>query len=487
MAELVAPGTSGARWNDYLSVGNVKVGVRFTDVTSQTVSTRYFHTDHLGSVAVITDENGMVVERLSYDAWGKRRFANGADDPAGSIESLTTRGFTGHEELDSVGLVHMNGRVYDPLVGRMMSPDPTVPDALNAQAWNRYSYVGNDPLTFTDPSGYSWLSSFFHSIGNAVSSLFQRVPILRAVVQIAVAALLSFTGVGVVVAAAASAAIVNGLSGGNLGTMLRAGAIAGATAFAFNVVGSATNAVAGYDPSGPHITPQFGTPEYAFNVAGHAGVGCLTSVASGGSCQSGALSGAAGAAASPLIPGNLIGGTAVSGVVGGLASVAGGGKFENGAVTAAFGYLFNQAAHSGSDTNERHQMGVDAAMKDYVERGYAVIQETSVAVNVPGFATPRFYDFIAEDPISGYNVGVEVKTTLYDTIRLNAAQVAKDVVVMQQGGYSPLLRLSVNGVGYTTYCWGCGTVDFRSTALYSTLKSANIPFTHGGKPGEIRP
>ena len=73
LAELVAPGTSGARWNDYLAVGNVKVGVRFTDVTPQTVTTRYYHTDHLGSVAVITSEAGAVVERLSYDAWGKRR------------------------------------------------------------------------------------------------------------------------------------------------------------------------------------------------------------------------------------------------------------------------------------------------------------------------------------------------------------------------------------------------------------------------------
>jgi RHS repeat-associated protein len=284
-AELIAPGTSAARWNDYLSVGNVKVGVRFTDVTPQTVSMRYFHTDHLGSVAVITNENGAVVERLSYDAWGKRRFPNGADDPAGSIESLTTRGFTGHEELDSVALVHMNGRVYDPLVGRMISPDPTVPDGLNAQAWNRYSYVGNDPLAFTDPSGFSWLSSFFHSIGNAIRSVFQQVPILRAIVQIAVAAILTVTGVGVVVAAAASAAVVNGLSGGNLGTMLRAGAIAGATAFAFNVVGGATQAIASTGDGGG---------AYAFNVASHAGVGCLTSVASGGSCQSGALFGCCG-------------------------------------------------------------------------------------------------------------------------------------------------------------------------------------------------
>ena len=111
------------------------------------------------------------VERLSYDAWGKRRFSNGADDPAGSIASQTTYGFTGQEELSVTGLVHLNGRVYDSLIGRMMSADPTVPDALNPQAWNRYSYVGNDPLTFTDPTGYSWLSSFFSSIGNFFRSI----------------------------------------------------------------------------------------------------------------------------------------------------------------------------------------------------------------------------------------------------------------------------------------------------------------------------
>jgi RHS repeat-associated protein len=107
--------------------------------SDESVSTRYFHTDHLGSIAVITSETGAVVERDSYDAWGKRRFATGADDPTGSITSQTIRGFTGQEELADVGLVHLNGRVYDPLIGRMMSADPFVPDPLNGQAWNRYA------------------------------------------------------------------------------------------------------------------------------------------------------------------------------------------------------------------------------------------------------------------------------------------------------------------------------------------------------------
>src|SRR5262249_62061248 len=92
------------------------------------------------------------------------RSPSGSDARPASIPSQTTRGFTGEEELSVGSLVPPNGRVYDSLIGRMISADPTVPDAMNAQAWNRYSYVGNDPLAFTDPSGFSWLSQIFHSI-----------------------------------------------------------------------------------------------------------------------------------------------------------------------------------------------------------------------------------------------------------------------------------------------------------------------------------
>src|SRR5205807_6517892 len=134
---------------------------------------------------------------------------DGTDDTTGSITSQTTRGFTGEEQLSVAGLVHLNGRVYDPLLARMTSADPTVTDPMNPQGWNRYSYVGNDPLAFTDPNGFSWLSSFFHSITN----FFRSNPIVRAIVQIAIAAILTATGVGVVIAAAASAAVATGLSG----------------------------------------------------------------------------------------------------------------------------------------------------------------------------------------------------------------------------------------------------------------------------------
>jgi RHS repeat-associated protein len=67
---------------------------------------------------------------------------------------VTTRGYTGQEMLDSLCLINLNARIYDPALGRLLSADPTVPSPLNGQAFNRYSYVLNNPLALTDPSGY---------------------------------------------------------------------------------------------------------------------------------------------------------------------------------------------------------------------------------------------------------------------------------------------------------------------------------------------
>jgi RHS repeat-associated protein len=320
-------------------------GMRTLQVTSSTLSTRYFLTDHLGSVSVITDENGLVVQRLSYDAWGKRRNPDGTDDTTGSITSQTTRGFTGEEMLSVGGLVHLNGRVYDPLLARMTSADPTVTDPTNPQGWNRYSYVGNDPLAFTDPNGFSWLSNFFHSVSNFISQNW------TALLNIALNVVLNAVTLGACVpcVAAVSSAIVTGISGGSFSQILKSAAIAGVTAFAFSQIGP--------------------TPSFADNPAGfveHVGesalVGCAQSAASGGSCKSGALSAAVGAALSPVtrsLGGGLVTGTIVQATAGGLASVAGGGKFANGAVTAAFQYLATASL-------EKAQDAMDAATRQAI-------------------------------------------------------------------------------------------------------------------------
>ncbi len=88
-------------WNDYLYAGGEMVGVQKRIDGGGVQSTRYFVKDHLGSIAVLTTETGVVAERLAFDAWGKRRNANGSDDVPGTLTAQTTRGFTGHEMLRS--------------------------------------------------------------------------------------------------------------------------------------------------------------------------------------------------------------------------------------------------------------------------------------------------------------------------------------------------------------------------------------------------
>jgi len=124
-----------------------------------TVTRSYLHKDHLGSVIATSDESGANVTFMSFDAWGNRRDPDDwspiTNNQSPITNEATDRGFTGHEHLDHVGLVHMNGRIYDPVIGRMISADPTIPRPFDLQSFNRYSYVNNGLLRYTDPSGFS--------------------------------------------------------------------------------------------------------------------------------------------------------------------------------------------------------------------------------------------------------------------------------------------------------------------------------------------
>ncbi len=115
--------------------------------------------DHLGSTDLLANEAGAIVQAMSFDAWGKRRAPDDYCPLTGSVlynfdTSNSRRGFTGHEGLDPVGLIHMNGRVYDPKLARFSSADPFLQAPSNTQSHNRYTYVFNNPLSYTDPSGY---------------------------------------------------------------------------------------------------------------------------------------------------------------------------------------------------------------------------------------------------------------------------------------------------------------------------------------------
>jgi len=120
-----------------------------------TAQTKYTHSDRLGSPTLITNESGAVEEYRSYDAFGRRRNATDWTLAPPSLKSPLTSGFTGHEDDDELGLVNMQGRIYDPIIARFLTPDPFVQDPSFSQSWNRYSYVFNSPLNFVDPSGFA--------------------------------------------------------------------------------------------------------------------------------------------------------------------------------------------------------------------------------------------------------------------------------------------------------------------------------------------
>ncbi|MCK9220850.1 MAG: hypothetical protein M0P47_12490 [Bacteroidales bacterium] len=93
-----------------------------------------------------------MVEELNFDAWGRRRNLSDWTYPNVSSTCIFNRGFTRHEHLDLFGLINMNGRVNDPIVGRFLSVDAFVQTPDFTQSFNRYSYCMNNPLKYTDPT-----------------------------------------------------------------------------------------------------------------------------------------------------------------------------------------------------------------------------------------------------------------------------------------------------------------------------------------------
>ena len=125
--------------------------------TSATYKVRFVVTDYLGSINYIMDNTGTRIEEYSYDAWGRRREYSSwvVYDHAKPASSniMYDRGYTGHEHLEEFGLINMNGRMYDPIVAKMLSPDNFNATPGSALGMNRYCYVNNNPLKYTDPNG----------------------------------------------------------------------------------------------------------------------------------------------------------------------------------------------------------------------------------------------------------------------------------------------------------------------------------------------
>ena len=118
----------------------------------------YICRDHLGSITHVADSVGALLQELSYDAWGRLRNPSTGTPyaPGSEPELYLGRGYTGHEHLPQFGLVNINARLYDPLLGRFLSPDPYVQFPGFTQGLNRYTYALNNPLVYVDETG-EWL------------------------------------------------------------------------------------------------------------------------------------------------------------------------------------------------------------------------------------------------------------------------------------------------------------------------------------------
>ena len=465
-----------------LSAGNPAIG------GNQASSLRYLHHDHLGSVAAITDgTTGAVIERLAFDPWGKRRNVNGQADVTDALVGQTTdRGYTEHEHLDEMGIIHMNGRVYDPLVGRMMSADPFIQAPGSLQSYNRYSYVMNNPLNLTDPSGYFSLSRHlknpfrdFNNHGDRIGGAILGAP---------------FGPKGY-------HAVFNFLQGSG-GYQLKSAVISGLSIFC----GYAVAACNGGGQAG--LAKAYGASDWdAFNTGGvaalsagafqaagslgggsywaHAAAGCVSAAAGGGNCGRGAVSAVFGKFVTNelSISGSGLQYDFANGVIaataGGVGSVIAGGKFENGAKTAAYGYLFNQLSPNGKDPNIRGNMAVEQAKQMYIENGFTIYGEQVTAI-INGMPN-RIYDFVAID--SGQNYyGVEVKSSLFDVFKLNSQQVSFDTAVYGNGAAIAASALQITRVGYVGVGWGGSTAkNFASARLYKSLQDSGVTvITTGG-------
>jgi RHS repeat-associated protein len=321
-----------------------------TSPTSSATNNYLFH-DQLGSVVRITDFAGVAIERLDYAAFGENRDFNDPSVKNYNTPALTNRGFTGQEAALG-GVIHFNGRLFDPFLGRFLQVDPVVQAPLNPQSWNGYAYVFNNPLRYTDPTGL---------IGqDERQALGAIVVIVASIFAPYVAPYLKF-----------AYAVAVGAVAGGITTGTWQGAMYGAfSAAIFYGIGSyfrdaqwaqATEGSSAFDTG-------LNWGGYGAKVVAHGVAGGVMSRLQGGRFGNGFAAAGVSEAFAPAI--DTIGDgadsyapvrIAASAVLGGTASVISGGKFANGAITASFSYTFNDTFH-GATEDARTGVAVHAAV-----------------------------------------------------------------------------------------------------------------------------
>ena len=190
----------------YIYGDNGVVALHIANGNTGADSMYYIHTDHLGSYCAITSPSKKLAQRNYFDPWGNmpkifyghyqrgdtifvnEPYSNGdslVSSEAPTLNfSLTQRGFTGHEHYPYFKIINMNGRLYDPVIGRFFSPDNFVQSYDHTQSFNRYTYARNCPLMYIDPTGeyeYNWYveSNFWIPIGDNGGNYTQYVNIMN--------------------------------------------------------------------------------------------------------------------------------------------------------------------------------------------------------------------------------------------------------------------------------------------------------------------
>jgi len=345
-------------------------------MTGQAIN--YYHTDALGSVTAITGDDGTVLERRSYEPFGRIRaidYMGTLNDPLPNTVALSTRSFTGHEQIEEIGgLIHMNGRVYDSTLGRFLSADPHVQAPDDSQSYNRYSYVRNNPLKYTDPSGYSWFSDFWKQYGKTITAII----VAAVVVSLTGGAMgyLAFSFVEAAGLSGTSAMIVGmGVYGGLMGAVggfvsgaIMTGTIGGAlTGAGWGALGGAVAGGVGGAFDSLYTNANVGdVAREGLRAIAHGLTRGAIANMQGNKFRAGFWSGLA---ASAFNPGTSMGDasmgrvggfaarTTIAATVGGTASELGGGKFANGAVSGAFVHMFNAEGGGSGFLNMMERIG----------------------------------------------------------------------------------------------------------------------------------
>ncbi|MDY0931777.1 RHS repeat-associated core domain-containing protein [Chryseobacterium sp. CFBP8996] len=422
-------------------------------------SYKFLHKDYIGSILAMSDEAGNKLEQRHFDAWGNfthLQIGNGAiitdKNIINNTSLLLERGYTSHEHFAEVGIIHMNGRLYDPLLRRFLNADENIQDPYNTQNYNKYGYVLNNPLMFNDPSGEFAFAPFIALIAKA-----------------------AFTAVAITAATYTATALIKGnwtVSGffRSISSAAITGMVSGALSFGIGTLFQIANVAKALGPVG--------------TIIGRAGAHSLSmgviSSFTGGSFWSGAASGAFASLVGDLLkaPDNAMfdfnplrsdTGMLITGAVsGGIGSVLAGGNFWQGAMSGFFVIAYNHLEHMIEPPRE--------ILVEYWEAKYSSekeewlinkISEGYVTTNDP--AAGNGYQFV-----NIYGADGKVSSIIQGNDALYRFNVAT------KGNYTNVYNLKIKAMSTVTLGQG---VKYSGTVVGIVSKQLLLPTEGASAPG----